>query len=178
MARHLLTKQTYRYRRPEFFDRLRSIPNVVFVNRSVDTYALLAQCQFAATISGTVGWEAITGGKQVVVFGRPWYLTLPGVNRWPVMVAAPTVAEAPVDHSQLQSAFNRLMRKSAEGLVDTNYQAALSDYSPDANTQRIADFLRREFAQVTVSLSISLAYMRPPWRRSNVAVVDCKRFGL
>ena len=42
-------------------------------------YELLDKCQFVATITGTVGWEAICKGKNVLVFGIPWYRDLTGV---------------------------------------------------------------------------------------------------
>ena len=141
-------KQTFRYRDPTFFDRIRDLPNVVFVDRSIDTYQLLDHCQFAATITGTVGWEAITGGKPVVVFGRPWYLTLPGVHHWPSEISAEQVAGSMIDHELLTTETKRLLRKTAAGIVDSVYQASMPDYSASRNTLFIADFLRRQLASL------------------------------
>lgn len=140
-------KQTYRCRGKSFFRRLRRLPNVVLVDRRLDTYRLLAGCKFAATITGTVGWEAISGGKRVVVFGRPWYLTLPGVHHWPTVESAEAIANQPLDHTDLVAGFHRLLRTSAAGLVDSAYRAAVSTYSADRNSFLIAEFLRAEWAR-------------------------------
>ena len=70
-------KQTHKQRDPAFFERLGALRNTILVDRHVNTYDLLENSQFCSTITGTVGWEAITGGKCVLVFGRPWYLRLP-----------------------------------------------------------------------------------------------------
>ena len=141
-------KQTFRYREPDFFARIRNLSNVVFVDRSINTYQLLDHCRFAATITGTVGWEAISGGKPVVVFGRPWYLTLPGVHHWPTEVLAEQIADTSIDHELLTTKTKRLLRKSAAGIVDSAYQSSMLDYSAERNTLFIADFLRRQLASL------------------------------
>jgi hypothetical protein len=145
-------KQTHRYRTPDFFARIRRMTNVVFVDRSIDTYQLLSKCRFTATITGTVGWEAISGGKSVIVFGRPWYLTLPGVERWPVDATPEQVAHKVIDHGKLSNETNRLLRKTARGIVDSAYQASMPDYSQERNTRLVADFLRR---QLTMMFAVS-----------------------
>ena len=43
-----------------FYERLAGIPQVELVPRKLDTYELLRRCRFAATITGTIGWESIT----------------------------------------------------------------------------------------------------------------------
>lgn len=133
-------KQTWRQRPPEFFAQLRQYPNVKLVDRQVDTYRLLERCQMAATITGTVGWEAITGGKPVVVFGRPWYLTLPGVWHWPVTSSASDIAASPFARDELARKFSWLQTKSRKGLVDPAYQMLANEPSSESNTIALANF--------------------------------------
>jgi hypothetical protein len=142
-------KQTYRYRDPQFFGRLKKLPNVKLISRSVDTYALLASCKLAATVTGTVGWEAITGGKRVIVFGRPWYMTLPGVHKWPISETAAGLSSTSIDHALLMEGTRSLLRKSAVGLVDIAYRASVPEYSAERNTQFIYEFLKRQLGEVS-----------------------------
>ena len=56
-----------------FFDRLKLIKNAVLVDSSYNTYDLISKSKFVATITGTAGWEAISGGENVLIFGLAWY---------------------------------------------------------------------------------------------------------
>lgn len=141
-------KQTHRYRDPQFFERLRRLPNVKLINRTADTYSLLAKCKLAATVTGTVGWEAITGGKRVIVFGRPWYLTLPGVHKWPVVETAESLAATATDHTALMEAIRLLLRKSAIGVVDNAYRESVPEYSAPRNTKFIYEFFKMQLAEL------------------------------
>ena len=71
-------KQTGAMRGPKFFDRLDRIPNLEFLPSYANTHDLIDNSDFVATVTGTVGWEAIRKGKNVLVFGMPWYRNLPG----------------------------------------------------------------------------------------------------
>lgn len=141
-------KQTHRHREPDFFRRMRTLSNVRLLDRTVDTYVLMNHCQFVATVTGTAGWEAITGGKPAVVFGRPWYLTLPGVHHWPVAQRAEWLSQQSVSHEDLEHAVSRLLRKSAVGVVDVAYRAALDNFSDEANAEAVARFLRHQASLV------------------------------
>ena len=39
----------------------------------------LEQFDIVATLDGAIGWEAIRNFKPVIVFGKPWYLSMPGI---------------------------------------------------------------------------------------------------
>lgn len=41
---------------------------------------MIRNSEFVATITGTAGFEAISGGKPVLAFGLAWYRGLPGVT--------------------------------------------------------------------------------------------------
>lgn len=90
-------------------------------SKTVNTYALLEGCRFASTVTGTVGWEAITGGKPALVFGQPWFARLPGVVAFP---AGPDRRRgaATIDHAALERALSALLRKTARGVIDPVYQ--------------------------------------------------------
>ena len=47
-----------------FFHRLRRIPNVRMLPSYANTYELTERAVFVATVTGTVGWEAICKGKK------------------------------------------------------------------------------------------------------------------
>ena len=72
--------QTYAWRDKYFYTRLKALKNLRYLKGNTDTYELIRNCQFVATITGTAGFEAISGGKPALVFGLAWYRCLPGVT--------------------------------------------------------------------------------------------------
>jgi len=136
-------KQTSRQRGEAFFRRLSMIPKLRYVAKTVDTYALLQGCRFASTVTGTVGWEAISGGKPVLVFGQPWFAGLPGVVHYRPGVTVDEVAGASIDHATLERSLAALLRKSFRGVIDPVYQGIVPGFDASANVERLRDFLER-----------------------------------
>jgi len=60
-------------RSPEYYDDLAAIPNVRLVPMPMTSFDLIDRAQAIATVTGSVGWEAINRGKPVLLFGHPWY---------------------------------------------------------------------------------------------------------
>ena len=61
-------KQTGAMRGPQFFDRLDRIPNLIVLPSYANTFELIDKSEFVATVTGTVGWEAICKGKKCTGF--------------------------------------------------------------------------------------------------------------
>ena len=95
-----------------FFERLSLIPNVVFVDRTVDTYKLMESAQFVSTITGTAAWEAITGGKNALIFGRVWFDHFPGIFRFEEIESIQEILQYRISHDDIQKETNKLRRKS------------------------------------------------------------------
>lgn len=134
-------KQTARQRGEAFFRRLSMIPKLQYVAKDVDTYALLESCRFASTVTGTVGWEAVTGGKPVLVFGQPWFAGLPGVVRFRAGLGVEELLGTTIDHPSLERALASLLRRTARGVIDPVYQGIVADFDPSANVARLRAFL-------------------------------------
>ena len=137
-------KQTHRWRDAGFFERLQRVPRLKVVSTETSTYQLLRDCLFAATITGTIGWESISGGKPVLVFGRPWYLTLPGVFHFRDQPVFEDVVHCTFSHADFCHAVSELLRKSRRGIVDINYRRSLPEFDEEANSREIAEFLKRQ----------------------------------
>jgi hypothetical protein len=131
-------KQGGYMRGPLFFHRLARIPAVTLLPSWADTHALTARARCVATITGTVGWEAIRLGKPALVFGRAWYRRLPGVIEWRDDLTYADIAGASVDHAALEASAGALLARSHHGVVDRHYAKIVPDYQPDANIERVA----------------------------------------
>ncbi len=66
-------------RTPVFYDDVLKNDNVAFAPIQTSTFDLIDNAQAVATITGTVGWEAVVRGKPVLVFGYAWYRDCAGV---------------------------------------------------------------------------------------------------
>lgn len=111
-------KQTYFMRNPEFFKRLERIPNLELVSTEFNTYELIKNSKICATVTGTIGWEAITGGKPTIIFGwGVWYKTLPGVYSFSQELDLEKISSKKVDFKHLQLKFNELTAKLAPGII-------------------------------------------------------------
>lgn len=94
-------KQEAYMRGPHFFNRLRDIENVRLLSKDVSTYKIMESCEFVATITGTAGWEAITGGKKALIFGETWYQKLPGVAKYYDGITIKAILDGEINHKHL-----------------------------------------------------------------------------
>jgi hypothetical protein len=94
-------------------------------------------------VTGTVGWEAITGGKPALVFGQPWFARLPGVVGFRPGLTVDEVLGVTIDHEALERALAALLRKTARGVIDPVYQGIVAGFDASANVARLRGFLER-----------------------------------
>lgn len=136
-------KQTYFMRNPEFFRRLERIPNLELVSTGFNTYDLIKNAKVCSTITGTIGWEAITGGKPVIIFGwGVWYKTLPGVYSFSNDLDLEKISAERVDFQELELEFNELTGKLAPGIILNEYYPSIFDeYNVEENNKLVANSL-------------------------------------
>ncbi len=142
-------KQSYKQRGAEFFRRLSALNNVDYIGKEVDTYWLMENCQFVATITGTAGWEAITGGKPCLYFGLPWYASIPGAIAYNPSIQVTDILNNSIDQHVQSRAFSAIYKKTRQGLVDPVYRYIYPDYSPEKNAYKIYRFLCEEILKTT-----------------------------
>jgi len=132
----------YGYARgPMFFHRLRRIPGLRFLPSHVDTNVLTAQSEFVATVTGTVGWEAIRQGKPALVFGATWYQNLPGVFAYRRDLTYAQILSAEIVHEQLEAEAGSLFARAHRGVVNRHYSKIIEGFDADQNAQEAAKTL-------------------------------------
>ena len=104
-------KQTGAMRGLQFFDRLDRIPNLKFLPSYANTFELIDKSEFVATVTGTVGWEAICKGKNVLVFGMPWYRGLPGAIEFHKGITCEMILDRKFEHSTLEQQTGELFSR-------------------------------------------------------------------
>jgi hypothetical protein len=62
-----------------FYDDLAAMENVRLIPTSFSSYGLLDNAVAVATVTGSVGWQAVNRLKPALIFGNPWYLGCEGV---------------------------------------------------------------------------------------------------
>jgi len=124
-----------------FFERLRALRNVVYVSPSTSTYHLMEHAQFVATISGTAGWEAIKGGKRVLVFGRAWYTSLPGVSVYRNDVVLEDL-EAVRSFAEVKAALDELLSRCGRGVVDPVFTGLVPAFDEADNARHVVSSIR------------------------------------
>ena len=63
----------------EFYEDLNNNPKVRLMPLDYDPFTLIKNSKAVATVTGTVGWEAMSLGKPVIIFGLAWYEKYYGV---------------------------------------------------------------------------------------------------
>lgn len=66
-------------RSEDFYRNIARHKNVFFVSRDVPTSTLVRGAKAVATVTGSVGWDALCSGVPVLAFGAAWYKDCPGV---------------------------------------------------------------------------------------------------
>jgi hypothetical protein len=135
----------YSSRSTDFYDDLAAIPNVKLVPLSTSSFDLIDKAQAAATITGTVGWEAIIRGKPVLVFGNIWYLGCEGVFYTPTLTSCQAALAQIENGYQIDQAKVRLFLSALEQVsISGDVQFGLVDVT--ALTQAIQEFYRTHWS--------------------------------
>lgn len=136
--------QTYYKRSKKFFKRLDSIKNVYMVKPDTNTYDLIKNSQFVATITGTAGWEAITGGKNALIFGAAWYRTLPGVFEYSENIDYKDIVSYKIDHAELEKEFNEFYQTALlPGVVaGSDFKKLNPEFTSEKNNEYIFNSLK------------------------------------
>ena len=130
-----------------FFERLNLIQNVVFVDRSVDTYKLMESAQFVSTITGTAAWEAITGGKNALIFGKIWFDHFPGIFRFDDINSLQEILQYKISHDDVQAAINKLRKKFVKGNYNRYMAMSSGSCSEEANVVALLKFFQYIFTK-------------------------------
>ena len=133
--------QTFRQRDEFFYRRLKKIKNAHYLPIKYNTHYLIKQSQFVAVVTGTAGWEAISGGKNVLVFGQAWYQSLSGVFSYSKTFLLDDILNYKINHKKLESQYSSLMGKTFKGIMDPDYIRMFPNYNQEKNTQYLKDFL-------------------------------------
>jgi len=78
---HSKAGKSYQGRWLGYYKSISKINNVKIISTNISTFDLLKSCQAIATVSGTVGWEAVLRDKPALIFGYPWYMHSPWICR-------------------------------------------------------------------------------------------------
>lgn len=129
-------KQESYMRGQRFYDRINSIENVKLLGKDVSTYEIMKKCQFVATITGTAGWEAITGGKQALVFGFAWYRYFPGVSIYHENINIDKVLSKKIDHNKIEEGAYYLKNITKDFYIN-NYHEKFSENNEEENNDKL-----------------------------------------
>ena len=103
------------YLTPMFYHRVNRISNVVKVPSCVDSIQLIKKCELLATVNSDLGWQALNLAKRIVLFGYPWYRSLPGVFQFKENFQYNSVLKFEPNSSELNCQLNHLLSKAHEG---------------------------------------------------------------
>lgn len=128
-------KQQDMYRGKSFYERLHLIDKAVLVPMETDTYDLIEHSQFVASITGTMIYEAVCGGKPALMFGHIWYDRLPGVFKYTPDLNVDDIIKYQINHDELQ--------QKIRDFYSTCLEASLYDhFSLDSeNERKIVDLM-------------------------------------
>ena len=127
-------------RGPQFFHMLNRIGKVRFLPSYASTHELIEKSQFVATITGTVGWEAICKGKNVLVFGIPWYRNLNGVISFREGLTLEEISNYEINHDSLELQVGRLMSRTHAGnIIPLKRRHSGGGYDLESNAESVAN---------------------------------------
>lgn len=137
-------KQTAYMRGIRFFERLSQIKNIRLLNKDINTYDIMQKCQFVATITGTAGWEAITGGKPALVFGLAWYRYMSGVSIFEDKINLEDIMNNKTDIDELKKEAFALNETTHSFYVDYYNEKLINGYTYENHCKNLYIALKKE----------------------------------
>jgi len=137
-------KQTSYQRKNFFFQRLNNLDNVYLANSLYLSEDLIKSSSLVVSITGTVGWEAIKGGRKCFIFGQAWYKRLPGCylhDEYTLLECL--LDESIINFNTLQEAHSKLMSKCINCIVDSYYIKSFPDFSYATNSKNLVNAISK-----------------------------------
>ena len=134
------------YRGNLFYERLKLIKSVTIIpTTTFSNEDLIINSQFVSTVTGNTGWESIRLLKPVLVFGRPWYLTCPGVKNIDQLDNLADFIKMKWSLQDIKDHIEKLSLKMGDGLINRDYLNAkdifngfkITKYNKDKNIDNI-----------------------------------------
>lgn len=138
-------KQTEKQRDEFFYKRLEALSNVTLLSNAEDSIALIKGSIGVATITGTVGWEALFNGKPVIAFGLAWYRFIDGVFAFSPDLSFDTFAAAvPPAPEAIADKLDEALMTAGRGVIDEHYRVLAGEgFDAKANATQVAESLVR-----------------------------------
>ena len=120
--------------RATFWNSISKKENIFVLPAENKASELIENFDIVASIDGTIGWEAIRSLKPVIIFGKPWYLSMPGVFEAEKITNIEEVLKEKWTLADINTTFVRLTKKMAKGYVvhvnkDTSYVNACDEFT-------------------------------------------------
>tara|TARA_B100001250_G_C19809936_1_gene795247 strand:+ start:2377 stop:3843 length:1467 start_codon:yes stop_codon:yes gene_type:complete len=138
------------YRGELFFKRLKLNHQVLLIDNSTYTSEeLIINSKFVSTVSGNSGWESIRLLKPVLLFGRPWYLSCPGITHINNFVGLNSLFDKAWTIKDIENHIVSLSKKMGYGLLTLDYLKSkdifnnfqLTEYNEDKNIESFVNSL-------------------------------------
>lgn len=137
-------KQTAMNRGRLFYERLLHIPKTVMVPMETNNYELMEHAQFVASITGTMLYEAVCGGKPALMFGNYWYSQLSGVIKYFDGIKTEDILNQTIDHNDLQNTIKDHYSKCLDVIIENNMLKKLvpdQKYNEELNNKNIIEII-------------------------------------
>jgi capsule polysaccharide export protein KpsC/LpsZ len=120
---------------------------------SVSSFDLIDHAQAVATVTGSVGWEALNRNKPVLLFGHPWYRGCDGTFQIDskqdcAEVLRKIIDGYRVDQSKLNMFAHAIEKVGIEGFVERHLR--IFDVSDTENALLIGQALRNYWENVLI----------------------------
>jgi hypothetical protein len=136
--------QSERCRAITFFQRISGIKKVRLLSRGASSFSLIQNAQFVATISGTVGWEALQMSKKVLLFGSIYYQGLPGVFTYNDSLKLEDILSYSPNLSDLETAVANLIARLETGVTNYYFADQVENFDVTQNARTIVSFLMKQ----------------------------------
>jgi len=134
------------YRSQEYYRRLKEIPHVQLISKSINTYELLEHSRATASLTGLAGWEGLFKGKPYLLFGYHSSQYGPGVL--PVRSSA-----------QMQQAMQKLQQGYTPNLTQLRYfMRALQETALHASSDKY-DYIQMNITEEELAQRAASGYL-------------------
>jgi hypothetical protein len=136
--------------RANFWNSISKRKNVFVLPTEETPSSLFDHFDVIATLEGSVGWEAIRNFKPVICFGRPWYLSMPGVFYIDDVSDFENILKKEWTVDDISKDFTNLTKKMAIGYVNhiesgyINASDEMTNYEPLSFNEKKEKLLKND----------------------------------